>query len=206
MSTRTLAYSLDGAPVEVTIRAFTESEAIAYADKEQAARRMGEKLADFLDDGDEEVLAAVVSPPRAEMLELLEDAPGLAKQLAEEIWALSGNGLRLVERALTEAETATTAGQRRLLAIDVYERGADAPLASLVVRRIGRAALKVLQQHDDTKRRGRIPFTLTSKIAKESVVSGADVALWARLPPLSVALGVALLSKTVAAAQVAEGK
>jgi len=194
----------------LTIRSFTESEAIAYADKEAAAASPRERLADYLDDGDEEVLGAVTAPDRATMLELLEEYPKATRPIAAEIWTLTGT-LSLKERAATAEELAAhlnpaTGKPHRLLVLEVRQERDPALLATLILRKLSRMEAKFQEQEPEVKRRGRVSYAALAKLAKLHTLAGADASLWERLPTLSMVTGTALLARASVALRADEGK
>ena len=178
----------------------TEAEAIAFADKRHASFSPGERLADYTDDGDEEVLACVTSPSRADMLELREDFPSVMRQLGEELRDIGGDNL-VIEAAPDLVTDEIRLLHKRTIAVRIYEqpaaaRGNAGPVAALVFRKLGYLELKVLRQQEETKQRGRILFAALAKAAKDHVVAGADAGVWEAYPFLSMALGMRLAQAT----------
>ena len=193
------------AGVALTLRPFTEAEAVAYADKELAAMRPQERLADYLDDGDDEVIACVTSPDKAAVLELLEEYPGASSQLAHHVWGISGIGMQIRERPVTDEEKAEHPEHKRLWGCAVTS-AEGALVASLLLRKLSRMELKFMQQAPETKKRGRILYADLAKSSKAHTLSGADPALWEAWPGLSTALGALLLSLAQATVTAVEGK
>lgn len=171
--------------IEVTVRKPTEAEAIALEEARAKFRRLASKPeddgpVDYTDDGDNEVLACVTSPGKAEMLALLEDAPLSILDIEGEVRRLGGDE--------------DPARVRRLVYL---VDGVEVKLTPL-----GRDEIKMLSRQ--YARRGGVPQARLSKLAKEHI-DGAQPD-WEAHPFLSMALAGALYEAARGREEAAAGK
>lgn len=184
---------------EIVLRRPTEAQALALTDKREDAKDPALAGQDFLDDGDEEVLACVVSPDRAAMEGLLEDFPHLAKTLERALRVLGGDPQPLTEEAGLITDALREKHGARLIGLRVG--GPEG--TPVIVKRMGRFALKEMERSLGKIR--RFPsYSALADLAKASVVD--PVPAWEDMPFLSQNLGAYLYMAGAAKVQAAAGK
>lgn len=194
---------------QITLRVPTEAEAIRLSDQRATAAIPGDRLVDKTDDGDEEVLACIVTPDQATVIELLEEYPRLPRRLEQCLREMGGEDLPVIEQP--ERVTAELRAEHgRLLALAVVPRDwspkkPSTPLAQLLVRKFSRIEMKLLEQNAETRRRNRPSYAQLAAAAKVHAVD-VDPGLWELYPFLSMQLGLLLWQAASVRAVVTEGK
>lgn len=91
---------------KITIRPLTEEETIRMLDKASIAEtliRQNNKSVDLLDDGDEEMIKAIESPPTEVVRDLLEKRPLLLQKLLPFFKEMGGGNIKIEEQKEPES-------------------------------------------------------------------------------------------------------
>jgi hypothetical protein len=197
---------------QLIIRNFTEAEACRFTDKRQAALRIQERLADYLDDGDEEVLSAITSPDKAQVLALVEEYPDLPRLIGDQLREMGGDDIKIEDAALLDADRSATAHFAVRVAL-------PSGTWYLAMRRLSRMEHKFLRYSDEARRRGRVTYAALSAAAKQHVAVLRQVlegglgepmvmpaSLWEEAPFFAQNLGVRLYNAATVRVEADEGK
>lgn len=172
------------------VRRPTETEALALAQK-RFNKKIERYSVDATDDGDEEVLACVVSPDRAQLDELLEDAPGLADVLEGVVNELGGGALDVTKGdpgAITDELRAKHGPRLTAAAHDG---------ATYVLKKLTRTELKLVERRKDQ-------MAAMAQLGRGHLVQGTIDS--ARFPMLAAQLGTHLVQLTRVKVEVEQGK
>lgn len=215
---------------QITIRKPAEAEAIALEDKRQQSRAYAlqeedEAPRDYLDDGDNEVMALVTSPDAAALKELLQYAPLAIQRIEDVARALGEEAVRLTPAPDLAAQAKGESKGRflgfwigegdpadrslltlgRALSVEEQARADKAQaLVPLALRCIDRIRWKFFQreQRAAIRRLKRVPLPALVALTKEHVHGEVPAGLWDRYPFLSQILS----DKLYLAARGDEGK
>lgn len=189
--------------IQIELRRPTEKQVLQHLDKRQMRAAGHQAAADITDDGDEEILACVAAPARAEMLELLDECPRLADQLGAVFLALASGDLpiRRDDSALTsEVCQRLKVRPRRALAVRLGDQ-------VVICSKFTRFEEKTLEL-DAARREDKLLLrSALAAAAKLHVLEPADsTALFTEVPALAAQLGVMLWRAAAAELEAEQGE
>ena len=184
----------------IVMRKPSPEEATEYLDKRAIAIEGGGKL-NALDDGDGEILQCILSPSKEEMLELLEEYPGLSSDLRDAYKQLGNDGIR-VESApeLVTEDLIEEQKTKRLIGYHIENQ-------PLVASKVSRTEVKFFER--EIAKLKRIPRKMLAIWADTHVLPKYEEtykALRNQHPFLPVLLGMDLYGHAHMTVQEAEGK
>jgi len=147
--------------VVIVMRKPSPEEATEYLDKRAVATEGGGQL-NALDDGDNEILQCVLSPCKEEVLELLEEYPGLSAELRDAYKQLGNDRIRVeMDHTLVTAELTEEQKTKRLIGYKI----ADQPL---VAKKISRVEMKFFER--EMSKLKRVPRKMLAMWASTHVL------------------------------------
>lgn len=186
----------------VTVRRPTEAEAMSLEDKRQAfADPNVPPPADYLDDGDDEILACCVEPGPEAVADLLTFAPLAMGGLEAAVRDLGQDVPVEEDASLITPELAAGHPSERLIGVRIgqkpaprkLKRGETAPAderPTLILKRLKRIELKFIQREFAGR---RVPGERMAQFGKDHAID-ARPDLWAERPFLALRLAGLLLS------------